>query len=54
VELVGVFSTKHQAVFTHHGSNIHVHLIAADGSLMGHLDRLRMDPARVRLDLAVE
>lgn len=54
VELIGVFSTKHQAVFTHHDSNIHVHLITADGSLMGHLDRLRMDPARMRLDLAAE
>jgi acetolactate decarboxylase len=54
VELIGVFSTGHQAVFTHHGSNIHVHLVTADGRLMGHLDRLRMDPARMRLELAVE
>lgn len=54
VELVGVFSTKHQAVFTHHDSNIHVHIITADGALMGHLDRLRMDPVRVRSELAVE
>jgi acetolactate decarboxylase len=54
VELVGVFSTKHQTVFTHHGSNIHVHLISSDGSLMGHLDRLRMDPSRMRSELAAE
>jgi acetolactate decarboxylase len=54
VELVGVFSTKHQAVFTHHGSNIHVHLIAADGSLMGHLDRLRLDPSQMQLQVAEE
>lgn len=54
VELVGVFSTKHHTVFTHHGSNIHVHLITADGSLMGHLDRLRMDSSRMRLELAAE
>lgn len=54
VQLIGVFSTRHQAVFTHHDSNIHVHLITADGALMGHLDRLHMDPARMRLELAVE
>lgn len=54
VELLGVFSTQHQTVFTHHDSNIHVHLITADGLLMGHLDRLRIDPARMRLELALE
>lgn len=54
VELVGVFSTKHHAVFTHHGSNIHVHMVTADGLLMGHLDRLRMDASVLRLQVAAE
>jgi acetolactate decarboxylase len=54
VELIGVFSTRHQAVFTHHGSNIHVHLVTADGRLMGHLDGLRMEPTELRLQVAAE
>lgn len=40
VELIGVFSTKHHTVFTHHDSNIHVHLITADRNLMGHFGSL--------------
>lgn len=52
VELIGVFSTKHKTVFTHHDSNIHVHLITMDRKLMGHLDRLLMNPSRMRLEVA--
>ncbi len=52
VELIGVFSTQHQTVFTHHDSNIHVHLITSERTLMGHLDRLLMDPAGMRLEVA--
>jgi len=52
VELIGVFSTKHKTVFTHHDSNIHVHMITADHGLMGHLDRLVVDPARMLLEVA--
>ncbi len=47
--LVGFFSTKHKAVFTHHDTNIHVHLLSVDRRTMGHLERLRFDPSRVRL-----
>lgn len=54
VELIGVFSTRHHTVFTHHDSNVHVHLVTADGRLMGHLDRLRMDPAQLQLQVAAE
>lgn len=52
VELIGVFSAKHKTVFTHHDSNIHVHLITADRTRMGHLDRLSVDPAMMRLEVA--
>lgn len=52
VELIGVFSTQHKTMFTHHDSNIHVHLITADRLLMGHLERLRMDPGGMRLEVA--
>jgi len=49
--LVGFFSTKHKAVFTHHDTNIHAHYISWDQKLMGHLDVLRIDPARVVLEV---
>lgn len=40
-ELLGFFSTHHKGVFTHHDSNIHVHLITEDRQQMGHLETLR-------------
>ena len=52
-ELVGFFSTKHKAVFTHHDTNIHVHLMTVDRSTMGHLERLLLDPKRVSLKVGL-
>jgi acetolactate decarboxylase len=49
--LVGFFSTKHKTVFTHHDTNIHVHYIAWDHSVMGHVDILRIDPSMVVLEI---
>jgi len=43
VEIIGFFSTKHQGVFTHHDSYLHMHLITKDGKKMGHLDSLIFD-----------
>lgn len=43
VELIGFFSTEHKGIFTHHDSNIHIHLITKDESKMGHLDELEID-----------
>jgi len=40
VEIVGFYSTKHQGVFTHHDSFVHMHLITADRTKMGHLDEV--------------
>jgi len=39
-ELLGFFSTEHKAVFTHHDTYLHIHLITADRSMMGHVDAL--------------
>jgi acetolactate decarboxylase len=36
IEALGFFSTRHQAVFTHHDSYVHAHLITADRKRMGH------------------
>ncbi|WP_038600598.1 acetolactate decarboxylase [Dokdonia sp. MED134] len=43
VEIIGFFSTMHKGIFTHHDSNIHLHLITKDESKMGHLDNLDID-----------
>lgn len=38
VEIIGFYSTEHKGIFTHHDSHVHMHLITADKSKMGHLD----------------
>ena len=43
VAIVGFFSTEHKGIFTHHDSNVHMHLITKDKLKMGHLDVLAMD-----------
>lgn len=49
--LLGFFSTKHRTVFTHHDTNIHIHYIAWDHSVMGHVDTLRIDPSSIVLEV---
>jgi len=41
-EIIGFFSTEHKGVFTHHDTFLHMHLITADESKMGHLDKLEI------------
>lgn len=38
VQMVGFYSDKHHGVFTHHDSNIHVHVRTTDGKDAGHVD----------------
>lgn len=54
VEIVGFFSTEHKAVFTHHDTFLHMHLITKDKKQMGHLDDLHLRPGTVKLYLPVE
>jgi acetolactate decarboxylase len=49
VEIVGFFSTEHKGVFTHHDSNVHMHLITKDETKMGHLDELEIENMRLYL-----
>jgi acetolactate decarboxylase len=51
VEIVGFFSTEHHGVFTHHDSNVHLHLITQDESKMGHLDEVAFDTMHLFLPL---
>lgn len=40
VDIIGFFSTEHKAIFTHHDTYLHMHLITSDRSQMGHLDEV--------------
>jgi len=51
VEIVGFFSTEHKGVFTHHDSNIHMHLITSDRKKMGHLDKVFFGNGNIKLYL---
>ena len=50
-EIVGFFSTEHKAIFTHHDSFLHMHLITADRKKMGHLDEVMFKKGSMRLYL---
>ena len=49
VTIIGFFSTEHKGIFTHHDSNIHLHLITKDNSKMGHLDELEIENMKIHL-----
>lgn len=53
VEIIGFYSTRHQRVFTHHDRFIHMHVITADGKIMGHLDAINIDAMMLYLPEAV-
>jgi len=40
VEMLGFYSNAHHAIFTHHTTNMHIHVRTADGKLAGHVDGL--------------
>lgn len=50
VEILGFYSDSHHAVFTHHTTNMHLHLITRDRKVAGHLDDLILgEGMRLRL-----
>lgn len=42
VRILGFYSNKHKAIFTHHSSNVHMHFTSKDQSLAGHVDNLEI------------
>ena len=50
--LIGFFSRTHQAVFTHHDSYFHAHFISADRAVLGHVDGVKFDTNRVKLQVS--
>jgi len=49
--LTGFFSTEHQAIFTHHDSYIHVHIMNKALNKMGHLEDVRFEKGTMKLYL---
>jgi acetolactate decarboxylase len=42
VEIIGFYSSKHKAVFTHHTSNMHMHFKTENKTIAGHIDDLML------------
>jgi acetolactate decarboxylase len=40
VQIIGFYSTKHKAIFTHHTTNMHMHFKTEDNTVAGHIDDL--------------
>ncbi len=49
VDLIGFYSTQHKTIFTHHDTNIHVHLLTKDRKKMGHLESIEFKIGSVKL-----
>lgn len=52
VEVLGFYSTQHRQIFTHHDTNIHMHLITQDRSKMGHVDDIKLLPKKTTIYFA--
>lgn len=53
-EIIGFFSTEHKAIFTHHDTFLHMHLITSDRQKMGHLDKVVFEKGTMKLYLPTE
>jgi len=43
VDILGFYSNSHHAVFTHHTTNMHLHVKTTNNSISGHLDGITLD-----------
>lgn len=53
-DIVGFFSTEHKAIFTHHDTFLHMHLMTTDKQKMGHLDEVLFKKETMKLYLPTE
>lgn len=53
-EGIGFFSTEHKAIFTHHSTFLHMHLITSDRKAMAHLDEVLFKAGTLTLYLPGE
>lgn len=42
VEMLGFYSDSHHAIFTHHTTNMHIHVKTIDNKIAGHIDGLEL------------
>jgi len=49
VDIVGFYSREHKGIFTHHDTNMHLHLITRDRKAMGHLDKVQFKKGKMQL-----
>ncbi len=54
VDILGFFSTEHKAIFTHHDTFLHMHLMTSDKQKMGHLDEVLFKKGTMKLYLPSE
>ena len=54
MDIIGFFSTEHKAIFTHHDTYVHMHLVTKDRKKMGHLDEVLFKAGSLTLYLPVE
>jgi len=47
VELLGFYSDAHHAIFTHHTTNMHIHVKTVDNKIAGHVDGLTLGKGMV-------
>jgi acetolactate decarboxylase len=53
--VLGFYSNKHHAIYTHHTTNMHLHIKTDDNKLVGHVDDLMLgNHHNLRLPLAIE
>jgi acetolactate decarboxylase len=44
VQILGFYSPKHHAIFTHHDTNTHAHVIGRNPVTTGHVDHVDLAP----------
>jgi len=47
VEMLGFYSDSHHAIFTHHTTNMHIHVKTLDNKMAGHVDGLTIEKGMV-------
>lgn len=47
--ILGFYSNRHQGIFTHHDSKIHLHVISSDSKIVGHIDQLNFEQFELQL-----
>lgn len=47
VEMLGFYSNSHHAIFTHHTTNMHIHVKTVDNKLAGHVDGLTLGKGQI-------